>query len=57
MQSRKKKEKKQRPPYGVPKPIEVEDLEPSTEYEDREEIRRIFAKEIEEIKKDAQFYE
>lgn len=40
-----------------PKPVEIEYLEPPNEFEDREEMRRLFKKELEEIKKDLQFYE
>lgn len=58
MQSHKEdKEKEERLPWDYPRPIEIEDLEQPSEYEDQEEIRRIFAKEIEERKKESQFYE
>lgn len=52
----KKNKKSDRKPSEVPKEVSVDCLEPPDEYEDREEIRRLFAEEIEEREKEHEFY-
>ena len=43
-------------PPGIPRELEIEDLEQPDESEDREELRKLFAEEIEEREKENEFY-
>jgi hypothetical protein len=42
-------------PKGAPRPVEIEDLEQPDTYEDRQEIKRLFADQIREKEKDSEF--
>lgn len=53
----KKNKKKSKRPADVPREIHVEYLEPSDELADKEEIERLFAEEIEEKRKDNEYYQ